>query len=241
MRKFKKSILMALAVFLTMNAWAGGSSSKLNYENYESRRLNSMNALEEKEQFSIGGGLFYHLYGGGTGLKFFGLNLIGEYSAENYSFRGSFNYNFPKTSSGEVEGYALSSVTVPSYHTATSNTKVTILTLAADAKYLFGSDADYTTGGLYGFGGLGLSFAGLTTTLENTNSDYDYGVSDEKEVFTQFLFRLGLGYDYRMDFGSIFGEGILSIPMNKVNGEFVEITIPTSYGFQFGVRFPLSQ
>ena len=113
MKKAKKLLLVGVAIILTLDASAGEKLAKLNLENFKFGSLKSISLEDSKEEFSIGGGLFYHLYGGGTDLKFFGLNLIGEFGTEKYGFRASFNYSLPQTSSYETTGNAFSSITDP--------------------------------------------------------------------------------------------------------------------------------
>ena len=238
MKKIYRFFLIALAGIISLDSFSkdiqflkpADKKKLFSYDDLMNRR--------SRNEFNLGAGLFYHIYGGGSGFKSLGLSLVGEYGTEQLAYRGSFNYGFPKTYSYEVTGSALSSATVPQYVTTTGKDKIGIMSFAFDGKKIFGGN-DYSDGGFYGFIGVGLSIATVSSKLDNASGAYQYNYTEGKESFSQFLLRGGVGYDVRLDFGAIFAEAILNLPANQVNGVGVSIEIPASFGIQAGLRIPL--
>jgi hypothetical protein len=242
MKKFYKVFLIAVAVFIGLDSFSkdiqflkpAGKKKLFSYEDFAKRR--------SRNEFNMGAQLFYNIYMGGSGLKMFGLGLVGEYGTENLAYRGAINYSFPKVEKFDVTANAYSSITVPSSITVTGKWKIGIISISADAKKIFGGN-DYEDGGFYGALGAGLSIASIKTTLDSYDSaNYDAYTTEGKETFSQLLIRGAIGYDARLDFGALYGEALLTLPANSYNsrdGYAGDVSIPGSIGIQAGIRIPL--
>lgn len=116
------------------------------------------------------------------------------------------------------------------------------MTFGIDIKKPFGHE--YDESGFYGCGGIGLTLATETITANPYNtSNWEPAVTGETgtQSFSQLNIRLAIGYDAKLSFGNIFGEALLILPVNSVNGVAVDVSIPTALSFQAGVRIPLSK
>lgn len=192
--------------------------------------------------FSMGAQLNYNMYFGGTGMKIFGLGIFGDYGkTEDVGIRGALNYYLPYVKSGGTWlADALADSTKPGAIEVGLKYKYNFYNVSLDGKKYFG-DGSYEDGGLYGFLGLGLTIAQFRYEIDAYDkTKYEATPFDEnsKESFIQYIIRGGLGYERSLDFASIFAEGVLNIPANNVNGQYVEIQIPLSAGLHAGIRFP---
>lgn len=149
-----------------------------------------------KTQFYIGGNLNYNLYLGGTGMKSLGLGLTGEWSPDQdvSLTRIGFSYGLPATDEQIFTVEAIDPfVTSPQYMDVTGKSKVGFMHFTFDYKRFFG-DADYEDGGVYGFGGVGLSIAKVSYTVDSYDeSKYRLTYSYDPESYFQACLRLGLG------------------------------------------------
>ena len=243
--------LILIAVLFSVNGFSNGSlflnSDKIQQDLSGVKKSALFQPQQRKSrggggELDLGASLFYNIYFGGTGLKMMGLAVVGEYGTENLVYRGLFYYSFPKSQSFTTTANAYSSITNPSSIQVTGKIKISLMTIAIDAKKIFGGK-DYDEGGFYGCLGAGLSIASEKTTMDSFDkTNYNAHASEDKQSFSQFLIRGALGYDARLDFGVIFGEALLSVPANSYNsrdGYAGEVSIPASFGIHAGIRIPL--
>jgi hypothetical protein len=201
--------------------------------------------FSSQSQISLGGQVGYNRYAG-YGIGNVSIGVLGDYAADRFCYRVSLNYFIADKQERTFDLFTgdpfISGGTNGSTYATSINglEKYSGLGLWLDFHYFFTGDAE--DGGFYGTGGLGLNLMTINYELEEYDANvyhtqYDY---TEKDRLFQPVIRLGLGYDYQLDFGNIFAEFHGNIPANVVNGASVDINLPFSFGGNVGVRIPLN-
>ena len=105
--------------------------------------------------------------------------------------------------------------------------------------YTFVGDQE-SAGKFYGIAGAGLVFAKID---ENITGNYDKSKYQPMDMYSDkvngFTLNFGLGGEYHLGGPSLFFEGGISIPANKMNDMYITNPIPGHFFFNGGVKFPL--
>jgi hypothetical protein len=80
--------------------------------------------------------------------------------------------------------------------------------------------------------------ASVSTTYEDYDANLYNVYKSSSETVMQWTINFGIGAEKNLDFGYIFGDFMLNLPANNVNGIDVAIDIPTSISLNVGVRIP---
>lgn len=188
-------------------------------------------------QIYLGGQLNYNRYLGGTGIGFLGFGINGEKPIEDNAVRISLNIGLPHK---QETSFPLNYSIGGSYaKDVNGEIKYGFININADFKFFLG-DGDSETGGIYAFGGAGLSVATINYTIDPYDeSMYTTMFTYDRELYFQPLIRAGAGYELELDFGNLFFEAYGNIPANSVNGAAVDINLPFSFGANAGIKIPI--
>ena len=105
--------------------------------------------------------------------------------------------------------------------------------------YTFVGDQE-SAGKFYGIAGAGLVLAKIDESVTGSYDKSKYSPSDMySDKANGMTLNFGLGGEYHLGGPSLFVEGGISIPANKVNDMYVTNPIPGHFFFNAGVKFPL--
>ncbi len=198
-------------------------------------------SIQVNAQISLGGqASFIHLFGK-TGINTFGIGVKGDYAkSEKIVITAGFNYFIPSTYSDYTYGNSFSSMTSPSQIDVDVDYKVSLYHVFVGGKYYLVNDCEDDFG-LYGIAEAGLMMGAVTTTLGDFNDNLYYTSMDDgaKESLSNFTLDIGIGGEFDLDFGYLFADLKLLLPVNTVDGQTVEVEIPASVSLSVGVRIPL--
>jgi len=169
---------------------------------------------------------------------------MGEYiiaSEKNQVYLG-FDYYFPASSDGYVNGYDImngTSTTLP------AKIKASYFSISFGAKRYLAGDAEDEFG-FYIRGGLGLNY-GSSTAVPDSYDENLYAVYPddlEKVKLSSLTLNIGLGYEKEFDFGYVFAEGNVNLNTTSANasvdlGEESYWSLPGAFIVQAGVRIPI--
>jgi hypothetical protein len=186
--------------------------------------------------FTAGADVGYNSFfsDGGSSMS---LGLNAEYDMAKFSYRFSFNYWFGTTQTFQTTGIAFSSLTTPETINITETDKVGCMDFGFDVKKTFGS-AGPAQGGFYLFAGAGYLIASASSTFSNYDATLYAGPSGGSSASaSQLYIRLGLGYDFKIgEKGLAFAEFGLPLAANSVNGQTVDVALPSFYYLHAGYR-----
>lgn len=171
-----------------------------------------------------------------------GLGLKGFYAVDDkYGFKGGFDFFLPSKNEYETSASALSSTMTPSSIDFTYSEAVSFVNLSVGGYYyLKGEDGDDFS--VFAFAEAGLVLAPITYSYDygsNEGIKNAYNINEfENETLGNFTIGGGIGAEYKVGPGFVFGQAYLTMPANTVNGVEVGFSIPPAVGVSFGYRFP---
>lgn len=173
----------------------------------------------------------------GIGFGYLGMALTGEFDIGGNGIRPSINFGLP----AKVErNYDLNLLSTGMYDTTiTGFERYNFFNIYVDFKYFLG-EGDTEFGGLYFFGGGGLTIASLVHKLDYDKDLYEptSELEDKQRVFQPVL-RLGGGYEHSFNFGNIYAEIFSNVPANQFFNVTFAINMPLMIGGQIGIKIPV--
>ena len=108
------------------------------------------------------------------------------------------------------------------------------------AHYTFVGDQE-SAGKFYGIAGAGLVFVKIDESITGNYDKTKYTPTDMySDKVNGFTLNFGLGGEYHLGGPSVFFEGGISLPANKMNDMYITNPIPGHFFFNGGVKFPLT-
>jgi hypothetical protein len=180
--------------------------------------------------------LVLNRYFGELGANTYGLNLRFTYDeSDENTFAFGYVYNLPNSLTTSVTGNALSSQTSPSYIVVPFTFSYTFHELYLQYfRYFVGDNEDDFS--VYGFLGVSAVVAATTSTF-GPHDGYQVGASsvDGTEYYTGYTVNAGIGTQFKVGPGYIFGEGRLAYPAGNSRDNLNPI--PASVGLTAGYKF----
>ena len=198
-------------------------------------------SLNANSQAFLGTHINYNQYialnNGGVGFGYLGMAITGEFSTGSSGIRPSINFGLPAK---QERNYDLNLISTGMYDTTiTGFERYNFFNIYLDYKYFLG-DGDTEFGGLYFFGGGGLTIASVTHRLDYDEDLYEptSPLEGKQRVFQPIL-RLGGGYEHQFNFGNIYAEVFSNVPANQFLNISFAINMPLMIGGQIGIKFPV--
>lgn len=198
-------------------------------------------SLNAHAQAFIGTHVNYNQYiafnSGGIGFGYLGMALTGEFPMGASGLRPSINFGLPAK---QERNYDLNLLSTGMYDTTiTGYQRYNFFNIYVDYKYFLG-EGDTEFGGLYFFGGGGLTIASVVHKL-----DYDENIHEPtsplegKQRVFQPVLRAGGGYEHSFNFGNLYAEVFTNIPANQFFNIQFAINMPLMIGGQIGIKIPV--
>lgn len=195
-------------------------------------------------QIGIGAGYNYTKYLGDFGQGNSGLNFRLSYNrSEKGTINGGFIYGLPLKFNYQITATASSNQTDPFFNDedaieVDAAEKISFKTFYLNYNYFFLKDNEEPFG-MYGIFGAGLVAVSSETEIigKYDKSKYNLAYEPEKESYFGFMIHLGLGTQFNFGPLSVFGEGLIGIPANRVNNQEVENVIPFNAGVNVGTKY----
>ena len=169
-----------------------------------------------------------------------GIGLRGEYHLQDrLGIRAGFDYFFGKSTDYVASGSAFSSVTSPSYIDVNYTESYSIINVAVGGKYYFVGDYEEDFG-FYGLVDVGILLAPVKYEYEAYNASLYDVYEGENTMLFNFSIGGGVGVEYKVGPGSVFGDVYLTVPANQVDGLVVEVQVPPAAGLSLGYRLPIN-
>ncbi|HEX8545420.1 MAG TPA: outer membrane beta-barrel protein, partial [Cytophagaceae bacterium] len=195
--------------------------------------------IPSNAQFGIGLGYNYTKYLGDFGEGNSGLNIRASYNlSEKGTINGGFVYGLPLKYNTTMTAYSSSSMTSPSYVEVEGEQQLSFKTFYLNYSRFFVKDNEEPFS-VYGLVGAAVIVANFESKVKGSYDKTLYNLSGqgESESFTGFMIHAGIGAQFNFGPMSVFTEGILGIPANKVGNADVEITVPFNAGINLGTKY----
>jgi hypothetical protein len=171
----------------------------------------------------------------------FGPGINFSYAPDETRYEAYFNGNYFLPASSVSTGQVWD-VTGTSSHDATLTQKTSLIALSLGGRYFFmdRQDNDFT---IYAHGSADYVFGNTTASYSSVPAGYSPAYNDGSAgKSSQLMIGLGLGFEYNLGSGSVFGEANLRFPASSYNsrtGYASDVQIPGHLWFSAGYRFTL--
>lgn len=201
-------------------------------------------------QFSIAPYATFNKLGGANMIGFGGRGEIegfGKNSDGKTPLFGGVAFGFGSAKSTNYVS-AYSSTTNPSQLEIAVTYKFSLIHIFVGGKRYFG-DGEYSEGGFYGLGDVGLMIVPIKTKYDSYNQALYYPTGgsatsglESKETLSDIMFDFGLGFEKGSDDLKFFGEGKVAIPMSGVNSrEGTDSPLGIGVALNAGIRLSLGR
>ena len=196
-------------------------------------------SLTAQAQFHVGAAAAFHKYSNIGLFPAAQLRVGYEFSEGKYGITGGFNYS-PVSKNNT---FAVTYLNPLTFETADVDftEKVKINNYFFHANYNFGNRENNFQFGLLA----GISVDLITVKYDQgdvpTGFEDEYGDIYEDATFGGPKIDLGVSGNYRVGNGKVFGELVLGLPANQVNGNAIEVSTVAHYGLQLGDQFYFGQ